>query len=480
MPSEREPGPLGLDEPSAFSGLELVGLSHHSAPLEALERLALSPEEVAVFYQRAQGLDAGVLVLSTCNRTEIYAHGSAPLAERLSALLGEVTGPHRAPDVRHLYAKRGRDALEHLFRVAAGLDSMILGEAQILGQVKAAFEEACARLAPAPAFERAVRAALAAGRRSRGETEIGKGAVSVASAAVHLCTRIYSDLSRHTALVVGAGETGQLLAEHLKAQGAGRLRITNRTFARALELARAVDGEAVRYEDLAAAIAEADVVACAVRAPAPIIDRPTLERATQSRGQPLVVLDLGLPRNVEASAQDLRNVFLNDLATLRQVVDANLARRKKEVPRVLAIIEEELLSLAAAQRTLAAGPLIAALRDTVEALRASEVERASRGLSAAERQAVERATRAVCNKLLHGPTTSIRELAVAQAADPQARAHLEAIQRLVEELARARPHSSGTPAPGMSQLEPDTAEAASSSSSASGSAGAAATTSRSR
>jgi glutamyl-tRNA reductase len=208
---------------SQAAGLELVGISHHSAPIQVLEGLALSPDEVSAFYAGAKSLGAqGALVLSTCNRTEIYAQGDRPLREPLTALLRQITSERRFPESRFLYHASGRDGVLHLFRVASGLDSMVLGEAQILGQVKEAFEQACTLLPPAPGFERAVRTALIAAKRSRSETEIGKGAVSVASAAVHLATRTYSDLARHTVLIVGAGETGGRAPQSLRPGSHGR------------------------------------------------------------------------------------------------------------------------------------------------------------------------------------------------------------------------------------------------------------------
>jgi len=414
-------------------GLELVGISYRTAPLDVLEGLALGPDEVKAFYERTKSVDglANAFVLSTCNRTEIYGLGEGlPVAPKLTDVLKEVAGPKRFPPHEHLYTRYGRDSMAHLFRVAAGLDSMILGEAQILGQLKDAYETSCSYIPPQPLFERIIRAVYSAAKRSRTETEIGKGAVSVASAAVHVASRIFHDLTKHTVVVVGAGDTGRLVVEHFQGHKPGRYIIVNRTLEKAEILARAVGGVALPWEKLNEAIAEADVLACAVTTPEPIVTNAVLHKALAHRGgRPLAVLDLGLPRNV-ATDINLPNVFVNDLDAFRQVVDSNLGRRKKEVARVEAIIEEEIDRLLDWHRSLQVGPLIAALRDSVEQIRKAEVAKAGASLSEAERAAVDRATRAVVNKLLHHPTTSLKELA----KNSEASEHLQAVWDFVARL----------------------------------------------
>lgn len=403
--------------------LALVGASYRSAPFETLERLALTPEEIQALYSRLaeDGGTQGVLVLSTCNRTEIYAHapdGNDDVTGYLATRLAEVVGQQRAADGRIFYRHNGPKCVEHLFRVASGLDSMILGEQQILGQLKAAYAEASTRLAQSNAFDRVMQSAFRVGARARSETEIGRGAVSTASAAVHLATRVYGDMSRCTVVVVGAGETGRLLVQHFANHYPQRLVILNRTLDKARDLAREVNGEAGELAQLPDLLAKANVVATAVRSPTPLITEAMLETAVHHRqGQALAIVDLGLPRNVEAAAQELPNVFLNDLQALETLVDSNLARRKQAVPAAEMLIHEELDRLEAWESSMSAGPLIAGLREAVEAVRAGEVERATRGMSAEQRAAVERATRAVVNKLMHGPMTSIKEYARHDEAD---------------------------------------------------------------
>ncbi len=403
--------------PTRFDKLEMLGASFKSAPFEALERLALSPDEVAAFYRRLarDGAADGALVLSTCNRTEIYAHvpdergdAGAYLADRLR----EVVGRERFPENDVFYRYSGQASIEHMFRVASGLDSMILGEQQILGQLKAAYSDAGQHLAQCTVFDRVVQSAFRVGARARSETEIGKGAVSTASAAVHLSTRIYGELSRCIVVVVGAGETGRLLAQHFANHYPQRLVIVNRTLEKANALAREVSGEAAEISQLPQLLTEAHVVTTAVRSQTPAITAAMLERAAGVRpGTALALVDLGLPRNIEAPESEIDNVFLHDLSALQSLVDANLARRKRAVPQAEIMLREELTKLDAWESAQGAGPLIAGLREAVEAVRAGEVERVTRGMTSEQREAVERATRAVVNKLMHGPMTSIKEYA---------------------------------------------------------------------
>ena len=404
-------------QPSRLGKVEMLGASFKSAPFEALERLALTSDEVAAFYRRLaqDGAADGALVLSTCNRTEIYAHvpddrgdAAAYLAERLR----EVVGQERFPKNDVFYRHSGQASIEHMFRVASGLDSMILGEQQILGQLKSAYADAGEHLAQCTVFDRVVQSAFRVGARARAETEIGKGAVSTASAAVHLSTRIYGELSRCVVVVVGAGETGRLLAQHFASHYPQRLVVVNRTLEKAQALAREVSGEAADLAQLPRLLADAHVVTTAVRSQGPTITAEMLERAASMRpGTALALVDLGLPRNIEVPRSELENVFIHDLQALQSLVDANLARRKRAVPQAEVMVREELAKLDAWESAQSAGPLIAGLREAIEAVRAGEVERATRGMTAEQRDAVERATRAVVNKLMHGPVTSIKEYA---------------------------------------------------------------------
>ncbi|MBC7794571.1 MAG: glutamyl-tRNA reductase, partial [Clostridia bacterium] len=395
--------------PSMLDGFALLGVSHRTAPFDDLERLALSKEETAALYEELVngGMVRSAFVLSTCNRTEIYAQAeasSADLIESVARSLSRVVGSKRFPKGDVFYRHSGQNGAEHLFRVACGLDSMILGEQQILGQLKNAYLDATERLNQTVAFDKLVQSALRVGARSRMTTEIGRGAVSTASAAVHLATRIYGDLSRCCVLVVGAGETGRLLAQHFAAHYPQRLIILNRTLEKAQVLAREVSGEADTLDRLPQLLAQAHVVATAVRSPAPLITHRMLSAVEDARsGQALAIVDLGLPRNVEVGANGIDNVFVNDLQSLQSMVDGNLARRKRAVPKTEKLIRDELAKIETWEASLSAGPLIAMLREAVETVRTAEVQRSTRGMTDAQREAVDRATRAVVNKLMHGP-----------------------------------------------------------------------------
>lgn len=415
----------------------LVGMSLRTAKVEELERLALTNEEIADLYQRLQrgGVVRDALVVSTCNRTELYATSTDPHADvagHLLATLRDVVGA-RLVD-KGMFAEHARAALQHLMRVACGLDSMVLGEQQILGQVKDAYATAAVKLEPSPFFERAVQSALKIGARSRTETDIGKGAVSTASAAVHLATRIYADLSRCQVAVVGAGDTGRLLAQHFAKLGPAKLFIVNRSHERAQALAREVGGEALGLDALPRLLESCHVVATAARVTEPLVTRAMVGAALAERPpQPLALCDLGMPRNVAPEVNELENVFVHDLSALQHMVDANLGRRKQAVPNVEAMIEDELDKLVEWQRTLDAGPLIQALRESVETMRAAEVERATRGMSEDVRRSVDQATRAVVNKLMHGPMAAIKEHARAPEGEERVQLIRDAFRHLTRE-----------------------------------------------
>jgi len=416
--------------------LNLTGISIHTAPIGVLERFALSGEEIREVYNRLLGHEKiqDALVLSTCNRTEIYTTaqtGQAP-TQFIHQALKEVTGSTRFPTDQHIYEKSGRGGIEHLFRVACGLDSQVLGEAQILGQLKSSWDGLTEFFNPSTYFEKLVQSAFRVAGQSRTNTGIGAGAVSVASAGVHLTSRIFSDFSDLNVLVVGAGDTGRLVAQHLMGHQPKRLMVVNRSLERGQALADEFGIQAQGLDDLEKALGQADIVASAVRVTEPLITTEMIERALSVRGRrSMAILDLGLPRNVESTAGDLVNVFVQDIESLGRVVDANLSRRRKEVPRVEALIDEEINRLISWRRSLRATPVITALRSQVEAFRLEEVARATKGLSDPEKQAVELATRAVTNKLLHGPMTAIRDYA--KQAEQEAEA-LNVIKKLFSNI----------------------------------------------
>jgi len=397
--------------------LTLVGISYKTAPVHLLERLALSPDEVRAVLTGLgdSGTVRDALALSTCNRTEFYLLPATDISDpgQVTEVVKKAIGDERFPAEDRLYFRQGREAVAHLFRVACGLDSMILGEAQILGQVKDAYEVAADVREPSRHFENVLQATLRVAKRVRAETEIGIGAVSVASAAVHLANRIYADLSGKTVVVVGAGETGRLAAQHFDSHRPHRLLVLNRTLARARELVSDLEGaEAMELGRLGEALSLADIVVSAVRSETPIITQRDIASIVHGRsGQPLLLLDLGMPRNIDAAVNQLPNVFLHDMDALKQVVDTNLARRHKEIPKVESLIAQEVERLFAHERVDEIGSVIAEIRRATDTLRMDEVEQAKHDLGEQAAQAVDVATRALINKLLHGPVTTLKRLA---------------------------------------------------------------------
>ena len=395
---------------AASMGIHLFGASVHSAPLDVLERLALSPEREAVLRER---LGPDTLILSTCNRTEIYiGDGVTQSPQALRHLICDALGTERGALLNHLYSKSGVDGIRHLYRVACGLDSAVLGEAQILGQVREAWDALRENAQPSPLFERIVSGALKVAASSRELTEIGAGAVSVASASVQLTRRIFSNFGSHRALVLGAGATAKLAAEHLAKLGLKQIYICNRNEERGRALAQAIRGQFVPLTELDGVLEQVDILATAVSTERPLVSRSMVEEALRkSRPQSFVVLDMGLPRNVENSVNELPNVFLYDVGALNRVVDINLSKRRSEIPRVEGLIEEELSRLREWKSSVAVGPMIAEMRGHADAMRRAEIEKIAEGLSAEELERLDKVTRSVMNKLLHGPTMAMKEYA---------------------------------------------------------------------
>jgi glutamyl-tRNA reductase len=402
--------------------LAVVGASHRTAPIELRERFALGRAEVpgALLGLAADGSEA--VVLSTCNRTEVYLslpdgsegveHARALLAARIGAEPGEAA--------RFFYEHRDRRAAEHLFRVSAGLDSMILGEPQIQGQVKEAYataREVASEDGPVvgQALHRLFQTAFSIGGRVRSETGLGIGAASVSSAAVDLTKKIFGSLKGRRALVLGAGEMSETTLECLRGEGVRTAIVANRTYARAQELAERWGGEAIHWEDFGRALPEVDIVICSTAAPHPVLTVDRL-RAALPHGarRPLCIIDIALPRDVEGAVGDLPNVFLYNIDDLQGIVHENLGRRRAELPAAEQIVLRGVDEYWTWYSSLAVVPTIRALRDRGEAVRRAEVERALRQLShlsPEDQLAIDALTRSLVNKVLHAPTARLREAA---------------------------------------------------------------------
>lgn len=393
--------------------LILVGVSHATAPIEVREKLALRPWEAlhSLARLREDRLIREGVVLSTCNRTEIYAvEENDGAVSRISTLLSTRLGNDAAEFV---YIKRDRDAAAHLFGVAAGLDSMILGEAQIQGQVKNAWEEC--RAESGPILNRLFQSALLAASRTREETGIGRGAASVSSAAVQLAKKIFGGLTGRRAMILGAGDVAELALECLLAEGVRVAIVANRTHERARSLADRHGASAMHYDECWDCLREVDVLICSTAAPVPVVTVGRVRGAVEARGdRPLCILDIALPRDVEAAVGDLGNVFLYDLDDLRAAAAANLEQREENVPAAREIIAAEAQKYWDWVAGLAAVPVVKEFREEMDKLRRAELATALRRLgplSPQQAEAIEHLSKSLMNKFLHEPSVRLRAAA---------------------------------------------------------------------
>ncbi len=409
-----------------------LGLNHRTAPLAVRERAAF-PEDSQPAALRALVRDYGVAeaaVLSTCNRAELYLAGDGSGVEAASRFLAAARGIEAATFAAHFYALQDREAAAHLFRVACGLDSLVIGESQILSQVRDALAQAQRAGSAGGLLNELFQRALHVGKRARNETDIGRGRLSVATAAVELAAQIFPDLRACDALLVGAGEMGALIAQYLCEARIRRLWVASRTDAHAQTLAARVRGQPCAYASIPARLAEIDIAICATGAAGLVLDLATIGAAMAARrGRPLFLIDIAVPRDVDPRARDLDNVFLFDIDGLAQVVAAHRAERDQAIQRVESLIETELQDFERWLNSLEATPLLRALQRRAARLRQAELERwESRleQLTPAQRQLVESILRGYANKLLHAPLVEIRRLA----HTPGGPARLEAVRRL--------------------------------------------------
>jgi glutamyl-tRNA reductase len=384
----------------------LVGISHHQAPVELRERAALDPKRAAELAGTLAGERSEAVCLSTCNRTELYLadespEGAAEKAEAALLALEAELGPA-------LYRLRDEDAALHLFRVAAGLDSLVPGEGEILGQVRAAH----AAGATGAILDRLFRQALHAGKKARTETAIGESPASVSSAAAALAEQVFGELRGREVVLIGAGKVGELAIRSLVSRGASIAFVANRTAGRAQELAVRFGGSPLSLDRVGDALARADVVISSTSAPGWTLTRELVERSLPLRkGRPLFLIDLAVPRDLEPSIHELDGCYLYDIDDLEAVVAETLADRGREAERAEKIVTEEAARFRAWQASLDVVPAIASLRAHAEEIRAAELAKAK--LSGAERRAAESVTAAVLNKLLHLPTIRMKQAAAA-------------------------------------------------------------------
>lgn len=399
--------------------LTLVGLSHKTAPVAIRERLAFPADRQAEALSMLTSSDAvsEAVILSTCNRTEVYAVTSAE-AEGADAIVDLLCG-YRGIDPReivpYLYASEGETAVRHLFRVVSSLDSMVVGEAQILGQVKEAYELSFDSGATDRVFNRLFRQSFEVGKRVRTETAIGENAVSISYAAVELAKKVFDTLAGRTVLVLGAGKMSELTAKHLVSCGAARILVANRTQARAEELAEHFGGSAVPFDALYEYLATTDIVISSTGATNFVITKDRLELAMRARrGAPLFLIDIAVPRDIDPAVNDLDDAYLYDIDALNHVVEANLEERAREAARAEAIIAEEIAAFERWLDSMEVVPTIAAIHSKADRIRRAELEKALRRLgplSEKDVATIEALTEAIVNKTLHGPTQRLRKVA---------------------------------------------------------------------
>ena len=394
--------------------LLLLGVNHRTASLAEREALALEPEAIArlLIDLVGHGTIDEALVLSTCNRTEFYAVADdlAQAAERVRASVARLKGVQLAEPGASVYQHSGNAASRHLFRVASGLDSMVVGETQILSQVKDAFALARDSGATGPILDRLIESALRAGKRARTETGIGAGVVSVASAACELARRSMPTIEDCRVVVIGAGETSRLAAQHLGRYFPGAVTIVNRSRDRGIALALEVGGRALPLDQLADAVANADLVVSATRAPGTLLSAAVVAQAMAGRARPMTIIDLAVPRDVDAEAAAIPSVTLHSIDAIQTVVERSLAQRASEMPRVEAIVQEEMLKFDGWRRSLDAMPVVRDLREHFERVRLEELDRALGNASGEERARADRLTRALVNRLLHLPTVRLKDV----------------------------------------------------------------------
>lgn len=396
----------------------VVGLNHETAPIELRERLAFAEGDIPRALSamtRVPGVPEGMIV-STCNRVELYvaAQAADSAVAALRGWIADAQGVSPRDLEGHLYAHAGDAALRHIFRVVSSLDSLVIGEPQILGQVKEAYQLALSQRAAGGFLNRVLHRAFSVAKRVRTETAIAAHAVSVSYAAVELAKKIFGELEGKSVLLVGAGEMGELAARHLQKNGAREILVANRTYERAVELAKTFSGTPLRLDQLGSWLPRADIVVCAAAAEGYLLGKQTVADAVRARRhRPIFLIDIAVPRTIDPACNGLGDVYLYSVDDLRGVVDANLAERRKEAVKAEAIIEEEAARFAVDLSKVELGPTIGLLSGRLEAIRKAEVARSLastlKHLGPAERDALEKMTRAILAKVAHDPIHALKE-----------------------------------------------------------------------
>ena len=400
-------------------GIIVVGLSHKTAPIEVREKLNF-PENTLPDALRKLMTYEGIresLIMSTCSRVEIYAsvQDSAQGIDRIKQFISDYHGLSREALERSLYVYPDAQGVRHTFRVASSLDSMVVGEAQILGQLKDAFDIALKTKTTSTILNKLIKKAISVAKRVRTETRLAAGAVSISSAAVELAKKIFGDLVGKTVMLLGAGEMAELAAQHLLGNGVRNIMVANRTFERAEELAKEFKGDAIRFEHFPDSLVMVDILICATGAPNYVVKRDMVSRALKERRhKPIFMIDISNPRNIDPEVDKVDSAYLYDIDDLQSKVDVNTEGRAKEATRAEELVTLEVETYLQWERALDAVPTIVDLREKVEDVRRRELDKtlgSLNGITDDQKRAVEAMSQAIVNKLLHAPLVVLKQAA---------------------------------------------------------------------
>ena len=402
---------------STESNLVLVGVSHKATPVEIREKLAFNQVKLEASLEHLVSCPEIVenIILSTCNRVEIYARveNSDQGIQLLKDFISDYHGLSRGSLDQYFYSYRDNQAIEHLFRVSASLDSMILGEAQILGQVKDAYSTARALSSTGLVLNQLFEKAFNVAKKVREETGISERGVSISSAAVELAKKIFEDLENHSVMLVGTGEMAELAAKHLISYGVKTVYVASRTYERAIALAQTLNGCALDFDAFKEELYRADIVITSTAAPTFIIHKEMIEQAIHKRkNKPIFLIDIAVPRDIAPEVNDLENVYLYDIDDLQNVVNANMEERQKEAENAMEIIKEEVTKFNNWFSTLDVVPTIIEMRNRAEEMRKNEVDKTLKNLSHLsenDQKAIHQLTQSLVNKILHKPTINLKK-----------------------------------------------------------------------
>lgn len=395
----------------------VIGVNHKTASVEVREKLAFNGpklEEGVVGLRKIQEVRE-VAVLSTCNRVELYTCvGNVPTAtENIKNFLAEFHGLNRPDIEKSLFVHQSEDAVRHVFRVSSSLDSMVVGEPQILGQIKDSFDFALSKKTTGVLLNKLMKKAISTAKRVRTETRIAENAVSISFAAVELAKKIFTSLAGRSFMLLGAGEMAELAARHLVNNGVTDVKVVNRTYERGCELANEFNGKAVRFEDFLHELVTTDIIICSTGAPTYVLFREQMQKVMKERkNRPVFIIDISVPRNIDPEINKIDNVYLYDVDNLQDVVDTNIHGRKVEAEKAEKIIGEEVEKFNKWMSSLDSVPTIVALRQKAEEIRADEIEKLKSRLPDLEEskmKAVEYMATAIINKLIHAPTVALKE-----------------------------------------------------------------------